>query len=151
MSEKKRAAAQAGNAEGNALRGSKAGRDVSSQSVPSGPVNPTPPQSSADVSLTASQGPNALSRSRSQQVKERARRLGISALAEAVRLWISVMNDEKKHVQYRIRCSENIADRFGLPREEVVATLEDEAPKLVEIQTFDAPPSYAADPPPPAH
>ena len=86
-----------------------------------------------------------------RRIKERARKLGGASLGKCVRFWIDVLGDKNARMQDRLRAAENLCDRFGFPKLEAVATIDESvlSMKLVEHRYFEPPPEFNPDPPPP--
>lgn len=79
---------------------------------------------------------------------DRAMKLGSKALADCVRFWRSLLYDSSKPIEARLRASENLASRCGLPMLHAVHNMDEviSTPKLVEHRRFDAPGTFSDTP-----
>jgi len=69
-----------------------------------------------------------------REIREEARKIGRSALKNVVQFWVDVMNGDIPGANCgdKLRASENLADRMGMPRKtKVDATANDIPPKMI--------------------
>lgn len=84
------------------------------------------------------------------RVREAARNLGKSAVEDAIRHWVETLRgpgSSRCTWQQKNEAASQLSDRFGFPRHQTFAGMEDELakPKLFELVEYPAPPGWNGD------
>lgn len=86
-----------------------------------------------------------------RRLREEAREQGRLAALENPRFWRDVRDDSRVDMRTRLEAARELADRYGEPRQQVTALLNqisDDPPKLFDMAAYEAPESYSEHPPP---